>query len=134
MRNSLYDPQRHTRRFSRSPGAPIDRSRCCVSVWSNDSHSRSQCSRKGRYEHDGRMYCKQHHPDTLAAKEAEDTARREAQAAQWRYSRKLKDWQAAGAVLIEAIAAGHNDPRQAAREYLEAKPVLNPLPTSGDME
>jgi deoxyribodipyrimidine photolyase len=44
---------------------PLDESRCCKRVWREwDS---VQCDRAGKYEHEGKKYCKQHHPETIAA-------------------------------------------------------------------
>ena len=36
--------------------------RCVVKVWRLGSYHPSQCSRKGVLQHDGKAYCKQHHP------------------------------------------------------------------------
>jgi hypothetical protein len=51
---------------------PLDESRCCKRVWREwDS---VQCDRAGKYEHEGKKYCKQHHPETIAAAKKAKTA------------------------------------------------------------
>lgn len=45
---------------------PLDESKCCESVL-RDGWRTVQCDRAGKYEHEGKKYCKQHHPDTIAA-------------------------------------------------------------------
>lgn len=42
-----------------------------------------RCTRKGRYEHEGRWYCKQHHPDTVAKREEERERESNERLAKW---------------------------------------------------
>lgn len=52
--------------------------RCCARVW--DGPFSSSCGRRASLQHDGRDYCKMHHPPTRDAKRKEKD---EARAAQW---------------------------------------------------
>lgn len=62
------DPQRHEK--------PVDPKRCAASVW--DNWTNYQCRRKGILEHQGRLWCKQHHPPTYDAKRRAKQAKWEA--------------------------------------------------------
>ena len=41
---------------------------CCHTTWSGWSRSDQQCAYRGSLEHDGKWYCKRHHPPTITAK------------------------------------------------------------------
>lgn len=41
---------------------------CCHTEWSGWSRSDQQCRYSGSLEHEGRHYCKRHHPPTIQAK------------------------------------------------------------------
>ena len=92
--------------------APLDLNRCKAGVWSNERWSRySQCARKAA--EDG--WCKQHHPEAEAKREA---------AAKAKYARGMRrdamGWfgERMMAALI-AIRDGDNDPRETARKALD---------------
>ena len=38
---------------------------CCATFYPNGSYHRSQCSRKGSVERDGKWYCKTHDPEAV---------------------------------------------------------------------
>jgi hypothetical protein len=42
---------------------------CCKRVYVNGSFRGHQCSSAGSLEHDGKHYCKKHHPPTVAEKD-----------------------------------------------------------------
>lgn len=42
--------------------------RCAGRVWRSGRYMPSQCDKKGSLEHEGRMWCKAHHPPTVALK------------------------------------------------------------------
>lgn len=92
--------------------APLDPNRCKAGVWSSERWSRySQCSRKA--VEDG--WCKQHHPEAEAKREAESNAKYERnirRAAMGWYGEKFM------AALMK-IRDGDNDPRETARKALE---------------
>jgi hypothetical protein len=61
---------------------------CIGRVWSPGSFHSHQCGKTAQYEHEGRWYCKTHHPPTIAAKAK---ARQEEQDRKWRYEKSLRD-------------------------------------------
>lgn len=44
-----------------------EKPRCAGTVW-NETHWPKPCTRKGVLEHDGKHYCKTHHPPTMEAR------------------------------------------------------------------
>lgn len=91
---------------------PLGPSRCQEIVHPAEIWYRShQCTRKA--VKDG--YCKQHHPDEVAAREA---ARRAKHSAQWEVDR-LKFAGRKFAQALAKIRDGDNDPRETARKALE---------------
>ena len=95
-------------------GNVVDPKRCKASVSHSVWHS-TQCSRKPHA--DG--WCKQHHPDTEAAKHDEREARWAEERARdaLRYARN-HDRPAEYKEALRQIAAGHNDARALAAEVL----------------
>lgn len=91
---------------------PLNPARCKAGVWSNERWSRySQCARKAG--EDG--WCKQHHPDAAAKREAASKARYDIdlrREAMGRYGERFM------AALIK-IRDGDNDPRETSRVALE---------------
>ena len=75
-------------------------------IWSQDH----QCSRKAKK--DG--FCKQHHPDTVAARDKKSQEKADADWGEVRYKIHGKSFYK---ILVE-IRDGHNDPRQLATEIL----------------
>lgn len=62
------------------PCQPIrcdDLKRCAQRIFEPNGYYSSQCSRRGILEHDGKLWCKQHHPPTAEAKDAERRKRRD---------------------------------------------------------
>jgi hypothetical protein len=81
-----------------------------------------QCGKRGAHEHEGKFYCKTHHPPTVATK-------REKTAQKWRAGWDAKAQTAArfNAALdaCRQIAAGHNDPRALAAAVVAMPPKEN---------
>lgn len=78
-----------------------DQDRCQKQVWDRDSHWGSyQCSRRGVVERDGKLYCKQHDPEAVKARQAERDAKAGA-----RYAAKIAAKQDA-AELAAQLGAG----------------------------
>jgi hypothetical protein len=48
--------------------------KCCAKVYTPDTISGYTCGRGAAYEHEGRHYCKTHHPPTVKAKREESNA------------------------------------------------------------
>ena len=42
--------------------------RCCGEVWGGLSFRGTRCTRAGKLEHEGKLYCSAHHPPTVEAK------------------------------------------------------------------
>jgi hypothetical protein len=45
--------------------------KCCARVWSSGGYHHHSCGRTAGYEHEGKRYCKTHHPPTVKAKNEE---------------------------------------------------------------
>jgi hypothetical protein len=103
------DPGRPSYRGS---SAALDPARCKAGVWSNERWSKyAQCARKAAT--DG--WCKQHHPDAEAKREAEASARFDAETRRRMMGYYGERFMAA---LIK-IRDGDNDPRATAAAALE---------------
>jgi hypothetical protein len=74
------------------------------------------CTKKGTLEHDGKWWCKQHHPPTVAAKaEARRTAWRSERDAQVAAERRSKALAAARERVVEAAKAVADHTQSATR-------------------
>ena len=76
------------------------------------------CSRLGRYEHEGKFYCKQHYPPNVAARKAEQ--QKKSKKALTSYHEKVRRAEVAERFesVLRQIAEGHNDPRSLAQKIL----------------
>lgn len=104
------------KRYNRWGGNPkgnaYDPKRCAYEIW--DNHLTHQCSRKNGHGPD-ELYCKQHDPAAIAAR---DAARKERHDKEWNERRK----EIYGKTFYNAlkqIADGHNDARALAKDVLE---------------
>jgi hypothetical protein len=79
-----------------------DPSQCCESVWPGGGWGSAQCSRKPGYGPAG-LYCKQHAPETKAARAAEQQAKYDAERARTRAAEALRS--AERGVIAAAVAA-----------------------------
>ena len=98
----------------RPNGSAPDPSRCAQEVRGEGRWAiYHQCNRKRGFGPEG-AYCKQHDPEAIAKRDAD---RRAQQAEDWQ-RRKKEAWGASAIALLQDIAAGHNDARGAASEWL----------------
>lgn len=90
---------------------------CCESVSdSGRSMLTHQCRRKRGWGPEG-AYCKQHSPESVAARRADEEARYQEKRLKWKYEANGEP----AVSLLKQIAEGHNDPRSAAQEFLKKK-------------
>lgn len=61
---------------------------CVGRAWSPGAFRSYECGKTAAYEHDGRWYCKTHHPPTI---EAKAKAKQEERDRKWRYEKSLRD-------------------------------------------
>lgn len=103
-----------------------DKHFCAGRVWSPGAMISSACMNNGKHEHDGKWWCRMHHPPTVQARREESrrkwSEKFRVQQDGWVRSEALKKKQAAALSAIEQIAAGHNDPRALAQEVLAMEP------------
>ena len=66
-----------------------DKARCPGELWGSVHYGR--CTRTGKYEHDGKLYCGQHHPPTVAARKAAREALAREEEARRRAARAVAD-------------------------------------------
>ena len=105
--------------------APLDPARCKAGVWSKETWSRyAQCSRKPAA--DG--WCKQHHPEAAARRDAESKALYEKQMRSHAMGHCGERFMAA---LIK-IRDGDNDPRATAAAALEGISYARLTPNQGN--
>jgi hypothetical protein len=45
-----------------------EKHKCCEMVWAQGSYRGYPCGKGANYEHEGKHYCKTHHPPTITAK------------------------------------------------------------------
>lgn len=108
-------------RWAGSPnGTPAYPERCCEEVYENGRWPLPrQCNKKRGHGPEG-AYCKQHDPEVVAARRAKSRAKEEAA-----FNKRVLEWAGPAAVaLLRKIAEGHNDPRTAAREFLESRNLM----------
>lgn len=113
------------------------RKQCARHIYSplGNGHSvPGQCSKGGRHEHNGFLFCAIHYPPNVAERDKARRARWDAESkanvarwAQEEEDRKLRD---RCLDAIKQIAAGHNDPRALAMEVLNADGA-SPTPGKG---
>lgn len=101
------------------------RGHCAQHIYSplGNGHSiPGQCSRVGKLELNGFLFCKQHYPPNERAKRREREAARQAEyernRAVWKKEADHAKMLKAALEAIKQIAAGHNDPRGLALEVL----------------
>lgn len=106
-------------------GGP-DLKRCRASVHRDGSFGICQCSRAGKIERAGHLFCSIHDPVAVKTKNA---ARKAAWDAEWAEKNRIsqleadrRKFRAACADALRIIAAGHNDPRSLAVETLSRDP------------
>lgn len=104
-----------------------DFDRCCVEVYDGSrGGGHYQCSRKAKFDPDwtGKpTRCRMHSRAKEAEKAEAARIKAEEDAARWARKRQISSAQREALVLIEKIAAGHNDPRGAALELIEKYPL-----------
>ena len=77
------------------------------------------CSRLGRHEHDGKLYCKQHYPPDVEKRKAEQAAKSKKALATYHEQLRRAEVAARFENVLRLIAEGHNDPRSLAQEILD---------------
>lgn len=107
---------------------------CCGKVWSGFRHD--DCGRGAKYEHEGKWYCKTHHPPTVQAKsdarnvkwEAEWKARSEreqaARDAEVEQKRRADCHDQLVAALRSALHCAQSENHQFRRWHLQAAEAL----------
>jgi hypothetical protein len=100
-----------------------DPERCAESV--HDRYSPHQCRRKRGHGPEG-AFCKQHDPERVAAKRAEWNAKFKAEFAASQKKHKVSMAAPALLAALQAIAAGHNDPRAFAAQVLGETGLTTP--------
>lgn len=88
--------------------SPEAEHRCKAQVWSG--YQAYPCNKTAKYEHEGRWYCKKHHPPTVEAKRI---AKNE------KLDRELAEWKAANE-REEAIAKAKDAVIRAAEDWHSA--------------
>ena len=78
-----------------------EKHKCCEMVWAQGSYRGYPCGKGANYEHEGKHYCKTHHPPTVREKN-------EARQAKWRH-----EWDADQARQKAADAAKAEQKRRA---------------------
>jgi hypothetical protein len=97
---------------------------CKKRVWGG--WQASQCSRKASTPEG---YCKQHHPDAEAKRDAERNARHDQWKAKFDRDCERERLEKHAVVLLELIANGHNDARALANGWVEKyEKVKEPTP------
>lgn len=113
MLEKLYVPREKS--SWRGAGPKVDFERCRVECYNSVSRDFYQCARKKAVEVDGIGYCTQHSPQKAAERKAavfaRDEERRRKAERQWTRPAEYRE-------ALRAIANGHNDPRQIARDTL----------------
>lgn len=89
---------------------------CCGSVRGDGWGRPHQCARSGTLEHEGKLYCKTHHPPTVKAKDEERSARWRAE---WAAEKAASEKKSAEAAEIKSKAAEY-DAIKAERDALRA--------------
>lgn len=92
--------------------------RCCVQV--GNSWHITQCSRVGKLEHKGQLYCKQHYPPNVSErnKKRDDESQAKWRAEQLRWH--SNKWSPKFLITLEEIASGElSDPVEHARAVLK---------------
>ena len=104
--------------------------RCCKTVYPREAYGSfkgGQCDRWGRYEHDGRVFCKQHHPATAKKRQGEADERWNIRTAERNHARALREHGSSAIDVIKKIASGDNDPRTTAQSFLVEQKRLQDL-------
>jgi len=115
MENRLYKTRYGAWAGSPQGSAP-DFARCCEEVHDNSLGGLfHQCGRKRGYGPD-EAYCKQHVPDTVAARKAENYRKHQRK---WN-ERRAEIYGATFLRALQQIADGHNDARELAKETIAA--------------
>lgn len=105
--------QARAKKYGHFPKRPYKEGLCVHDVWSAGRGStQSQCARKNGFGPGG-LYCKQHDPEAVAKKRAEEMARHEAE------SKATAERRQRDAACVRALA-GIPEPEQAIREAREA--------------
>ena len=78
---------------------------CCGSVRGDGWGRPHQCARSGTLEHEGKLYCKTHHPPTVKAKDEERSARWRAE---WAAEKAASEKKSAEAAEIKSKAAEYD--------------------------
>jgi hypothetical protein len=87
-----------------------------------------QCNRKNGHGPHG-AWCRQHDPDAVAAKRE---AERRAYDERYALFRQKQALEGDRIVIIQQIAAGHNDPRTLCTDYLERWALVNGAPSKSE--
>jgi len=115
-------------RHSSNPEAGVDMKRCRASVQDRGGGSfawinTSQCTRPGKVERHGLLWCGQHDPDAIRKRLDEAAERRkaawESHARQQREEARIATLKDAALMAIRSIAKGHNCPFELARAILK---------------
>tara|TARA_R110000851_G_C12646893_1_gene519716 strand:+ start:93 stop:497 length:405 start_codon:yes stop_codon:yes gene_type:complete len=104
--------------------------RCCKTVYPREAYGSfkgGQCDRWGRYEHDGRVFCKQHHPATAKKRQDEEREKCRQGDAKRAHAGALYDHERKAIDTIKKIAGGDNDPRTTAQAFLDEQKRLQDL-------
>ena len=97
-----------------------DKQQCCELIvrYGNLSRYEHQCPRAGTYEHDGKLYCKQHHPPTVKVRrdKANDvyTAKNAVTMAAWRIERAAPDLLAVCKIMVNDVGWTQHSPTRKA--------------------
>ena len=108
-----------------------DLRRCRAAVHDDFGVGHHQCTRRGKIERGGYLFCATHDPVTIKAKRDARNAAWAAEAAErdklQKFATDRQAFKAACEAAIRLIASGHNDPRLLALETLARDPdVIKP--------
>lgn len=120
---SVYDPSGRSG-FNRS----VSKTQCAEGVWGSNAFHYSQCSRKGKIEEDGHLWCFQHAPSKVKAKRDAEKIERD----KWWKESDLKREASNAKVQIGETAilyfkqqASHDDLEQAVLKFERAENELS---------
>ena len=98
--------------------------RCSAEVWDSNHWRAFNCSRTGSLEHNGSFYCKQHHPDTVQARNTAWAKKYNARSRMRDLNNEALRHRGTFEAVLRQIAAGHNDARGLAEETINRLEAL----------